>query len=207
VRSIVGLLIALALAAPARASRAPRPAVELLALNTHETFALRPGHGGHFALRGWDRFLRCHHTGRVHAMAHRLAALLYETAEHFSFRKILVIAGYRAPKIARQKGNPKSPHKQGLACDFRVEGVPNEEVRDYLRTTFAKVGVGYYPHSDFVHLDVGRKKSAFWIDYSGPGERARYAPREDDLGGAEPQDPPDSGDETPSAVVVDPPTP
>ena len=25
----------------------------------------------------------------------------------------------RAPKIAREKGNPKSPHKKGVACDFR----------------------------------------------------------------------------------------
>jgi Bacterial protein of unknown function (DUF882) len=87
-----------------------------------------------------------------------------------------VIAGYRAPKIAKEKGNPRSPHKQGLACDFKLDGVALPTLRDYLRSSFDKVGVGYYPNAGFVHLDVGRKKSAFWIDYSHPGESAKYSP-------------------------------
>ena len=64
---------------------------------------------------------------------------------------------------------------KGLACDFRVEGVKTTDLRDYLRKTFDKVGVGYYPNSTFVHLDVRKDRSAFWIDYSGPGERAVYS--------------------------------
>ncbi|HEY2513991.1 MAG TPA: hypothetical protein VGI39_24155, partial [Polyangiaceae bacterium] len=32
---------------------------------------------------------------------------------------------------------------------------------------------GYYPNSTFVHMDV-REKSAFWIDFSRPGEPPRY---------------------------------
>ena len=60
---------------------------------------------------------------------------------------------------------------KGLACDFRVVGVKNTELRDYLRHAFKHVGVGYYPNSSFVHLDVRQGASAFWIDYSGPGER------------------------------------
>ena len=156
----------------------PAPPVELVALNTHETFVLRPDAKGHFGpkqLHGWNRFLRCHHTGRVHQMATRLASLIYDTSKHFNFGKILVVAGYRAPKVAREKGNPKSPHKKGLACDFRVDGIANTELRDFLRGAFGRIGVGYYPNSDFVHLDVRQKVSAFWIDYSGPGERAKYS--------------------------------
>jgi hypothetical protein len=122
-------------------------------------------------------------------MATRLASLIYETSRHFNFAKVLVVAGYRAPRVARQKGNPKSPHKKGLACDFRVEGVANTDLRDYLRAAFARIGVGYYPNSDFVHLDVRQKNSAFWIDYSGPGERARYSKTpDDDLRGEQPPD-------------------
>jgi hypothetical protein len=70
---------------------------------------------------------------------------------------------------------------KGLACDFRVEGVKTAELRDYLRKTFDKVGVGYYPNSTFVHLDVRKERSAFWIDYSGPGERSVYSenPKDD----------------------------
>ena len=34
------------------------------------------------------------------------------------------------------------------------------------------VGVGIYPTSQFVHVDV-RPRSYFWIDNSGPGKRNR----------------------------------
>jgi len=158
----------------------PPPAAELFALNTHESFKLRPDAKGRVTqkqLHGWNRFLRCHHTGRVHSMSTRLAQLIYDVDKHFGFKRILVVAGYRAPRIAREKGNPKSPHKKGVACDFRIDGVPNTELRDYERT-LPHVGVGYYPNSEFVHLDVDpmrNKRSAFWIDYSRPGERAKYS--------------------------------
>ena len=69
---------------------------------------------------------------------------------------------------------------KGLACDFRVDGVQAAELRDYLRKAFDKVGVGYYPNSTFVHLDVRKDRSAFWIDYSGPGERAVYSENPND---------------------------
>jgi len=190
-RGLAAIVVAavVVLAAPAWAaggrSMAPRkrgpitlPPVELYALNTHESFVLKPSPEGSLPRKLWrafSRFLRCHHTGRVHAMAPRLAELLYKVSRHFDGRRILVVAGYRAPKVARQKGNPKSPHKQGLACDFRVDGIASTELRDFVRATFHRVGIGWYPNSDFVHLDVGRKKDAFWIDYSGPGERARYS--------------------------------
>jgi uncharacterized protein YcbK (DUF882 family) len=158
----------------------PPPAAELFALNTHESFKLRPDAKGRLTqkqLHGWNRFLRCHHTGRVHSMSSRLAQLIYDVDKHFGFKRILVVAGYRAPRVAREKGNPKSPHKKGVACDFRIDGIANSELRDFERT-LPKVGVGYYPNSDFVHLDVDplrNKHAAFWIDYSKPGERARYS--------------------------------
>src|SRR5207247_11104249 len=57
----------------------PPPAAELFAVNTHEKFVLRPDARGRFGktqLRGFNRFLRCHHTGRSHGMSPRLAALI-----------------------------------------------------------------------------------------------------------------------------------
>ncbi len=47
-------------------------------------------------------------------------------------------------------------------------------LRDYLRSRFSKVGVGYYTNVPFVHLDVRKKRSAFWVDTSGSGQKARY---------------------------------
>jgi hypothetical protein len=102
--------------------------------------------------------------------------LLYQTGHHWPGRRLEVVSGYRHPDVAK---NPHSPHMKGLACDFRVEGVKTAELRDYLRRSFDKVGVGYYPNSTFVHLDVRADRSAFWIDYSGPGERAIYSPTPD----------------------------
>jgi Bacterial protein of unknown function (DUF882) len=120
----------------------------------------------------FDRFLRCHYTNRQHTMSPRLMALLYSTGRHYPGHRVEVVSGYRHPSVAK---NPRSPHMKGLACDFRVVGVPNTQLRDYLRTAYKNVGVGYYPNSSFVHLDVRKDRSAFWIDYSGPGERALYS--------------------------------
>ena len=107
----------------------------------------------------------------------RLIRLIYQTGRNWPGRRVEVVSGFRNPKVAK---NPRSPHMKGLACDFRVAGVTGAELRDYLRRTFEKVGVGYYPNSSFVHLDVRKERSAFWIDYSGPGERAVYSENPDE---------------------------
>lgn len=119
-----------------------------------------------------SRFFRCHHTNREHRIDPRLVRLLYEIGRHYEGRRIEVISGYRHPTVAK---NPRSPHKEGQACDFRVAGVKNTELRDYVRARFDKIGLGYYPNSTFVHLDVRATRSAFWIDYSGPGQDPMYS--------------------------------
>ena len=167
----------------AKAPRAPKnPPVVLFTVNHKETFSLRLRDAQGKAIKGnqkrFDKFLRCHHTERRHAMNPRLMRVLYQTGRHWPGRQLEIVSGYRHPKVAK---NPRSPHMKGLACDFRVEGVTAQDLRDYLRKNFEKVGVGYYPNSTFVHVDVRKDKSAFWIDYSGPGERAVYSenPSED----------------------------
>ncbi|MDB4979524.1 MAG: hypothetical protein JWM82_276, partial [Myxococcales bacterium] len=174
-------------AKPAR-SKGPRvpktTTVVLFHVNRHDTMTLRlrDAQGKPIAARPqqkrFDRFLRCHYTNKQHAMNPRLLRLLYQTGRHYPGKRLEVVSGYRSPTVAK---NPHSPHMKGLACDFRVAGVKNTELRDYLRGNMQKVGVGYYPNSSFVHLDVRKDRSAFWIDYSGPGERAMYSqsPAED----------------------------
>lgn len=164
-----------------RAGRTPSKAnrnapVELFAINGKEVLQLRLRDEKGRPLRGvqkrFDRLLRCHHTNKVHAMNPRLVRVLYQVGKHYPGRRVEVVSGYRHPSVAK---NPRSPHMQGVACDFRIAGVKNAELRDYLRHNFEKVGVGYYPNSSFVHLDIRKDHSAFWIDYSGPGERANYS--------------------------------
>lgn len=97
----------------------------------------------------------------------RLLGLLARVSDTFGGRALRVVSGWRMTSFARE-----SRHKLGRAVDFRVVGVPNEALRDYVRT-FSDVGVGYYPNSTFIHLDV-RDAPAYWVDYAGPGEAPRY---------------------------------
>jgi uncharacterized protein YcbK (DUF882 family) len=115
------------------------------------------------------RFLRFH-DGSTHAIDPRLVTLLGMLSDHFGGRDILVVSGFRP--FTTHQFTPHSNHNIGRAIDFTVRGVPNETLRDFCRQ-FRNVGVGYYPNSSFVHLDV-RDANAFWIDYAGPGQAPRY---------------------------------
>ncbi len=94
----------------------------------------------------------------------RLIQLIAHVSDTFGGRPILVVSGYRPGRGSR--------HATAQAIDFTIDGVPNWAVRDFL-LTLERVGVGYYPNSNHVHLDV-RERSTSWIDLSGPGRRARY---------------------------------
>ena len=107
---------------------------------------------------------------RDYVMNKRLLRLLAKVSDAFGGRPIRVVSGYRTTSWVSE-----SKHPLGRACDFSVIGVPNEALRDYLRT-LGPVGVGYYPNSSFVHLDV-REQATYWIDYAGPGEPPRLHPR------------------------------
>jgi len=164
-----------------RGSKASRwPTVVLFQVNRHEALRFRIADDQGRPIRGLQKrmnhFLRCHLTNQQHAMHPRLLRLIYETGRHYPGKRIDVISGYRHPTVAK---NPHSPHMKGLACDLHVDGVKNTELRDYFRRAFKHVGVGYYPNSSFVHLDVRDGASAFWIDYSGPGQKAIYSDNPD----------------------------
>ncbi|MDH5674720.1 MAG: LysM peptidoglycan-binding domain-containing protein [Myxococcales bacterium] len=95
----------------------------------------------------------------------RLLRLLAQVSDHFGGRQIQIVSGYRRPGGYTKKS---SRHVAGHAIDFRVRGVPLKVLRDYC-ASFERVGVGFYPRSKFVHLDV-RRKNARWTDWSRPGE-------------------------------------
>jgi uncharacterized protein YcbK (DUF882 family) len=107
--------------------------------------------------------------GRHPALPERLIRLLVRVSDTFGGRPIRVVSGYRTSSYYED-----SRHKLSSAVDFRVHGVPNAVICEYLRE-IEDVGVGYYPNSSFVHLDV-RSHSAYWVDYSGPGEAPRSTP-------------------------------
>ena len=102
----------------------------------------------------------------------RLIRLLAKVSDHFGSRPIRVVSGYRTRSFFED-----SRHKLSCAVDFSIPGVENVVVRDYLRS-LSDVGVGYYPNSSFVHLDV-RDASTYWVDYAGPGEAPRGTSKRD----------------------------
>lgn len=99
----------------------------------------------------------------------RLVKLLARISDNFGGRTIDIVSGYRLPGGFTGR---ESRHTEGHAVDIRVRGVPNNILRDYCRT-LDHVGVGFYPNSYFVHLDV-RQESSYWVDLSRPGEAPSY---------------------------------
>ena len=109
--------------------------------------------------------MRDKHTGEEHDIHPRLVKLLYRLATRFDARQINVISGYRASPDSGSESN----HGKGRAVDFMIPGVPLAAVAREARK-LGHVGVGFYPSSGFVHLDVrDHGPSYFWVDRSGPG--------------------------------------
>ena len=75
--------------------------------------------------------------------------------------EIAVISGYRTPETnamlaAHSDGVARhSLHLDGMAIDYRVPGRTLEQLHR-AAVSMRAGGVGYYPRSDFVHVDVGR---------------------------------------------------
>jgi LysM repeat protein len=104
------------------------------------------------------------------ALSERLIRLLVRVSDTFGGRPLRVVSGFRSASYFAD-----SRHRTSEAVDFSIPGVPNAVLRQYL-LLLDDVGVGYYPNSSFLHLDV-RACVAQWVDYAGPGEPPRRSPR------------------------------
>ncbi len=160
--------------APAGVS-APRalnglPVLVLHSLNTNDRTELTPfTKDGGFSAADLDRaafVVREPGSGNRYPIDTRLVDLVYRVAVHFEAPEIRVISCYRTPN-AKSRSN----HGRGRAIDFVVPGAADEEVAKIARE-FGFVGVGIYPTSGFLHMDV-RERSYFWVDRSGPGKKNR----------------------------------
>ncbi len=129
----------------------------------------RKGRVRRAARRQLGQLMRSRKSHKVRLPNQRLVQLLARISDHFGNKPIHIISGYRQ---AGGYTHRTSRHTMGRALDFRIPGVSNRRLRDYCRK-LPKVGVGYYPRSTFVHLDV-RGSSGYWVDVSRPGERPRY---------------------------------
>ena len=75
-----------------------------------------------------------------------------------------VISGYRSPAtndMLRHRSEgvaPSSLHMKGQAIDIRLADVQLAKLRQ-AALEVRRGGVGYYPASDFVHVDTGRVRT------------------------------------------------
>jgi uncharacterized protein YcbK (DUF882 family) len=113
------------------------------------------------AVQALDKVLRDYRTGDVYSMHPELfdtlavLAAKTETKSHFQ-----VISGYRSPKtnamLHQRSGEvaKRSLHMDGKAIDIYLEDVALDRLRASA-LDLGRGGVGYYPVSNFVHVDVG----------------------------------------------------
>lgn len=113
------------------------------------------------ALDAVNHVLRDYRTGEVHPIDPNLLDVLTDLRASLESRSpYQVISGYRSPQtnamlhersaeVAR-----KSLHVEGMAIDIYLDDVSLERLR-LAALELSRGGVGYYPVSRFVHVDVG----------------------------------------------------
>ena len=134
--------------------------------HTNERIDVVYRRGDHYissAIVRLDQFLGDHRTGDVFQLDRRVFDLLHDltVAAGKPETEIDIICGYRTPwsndflRHTTFGVASHSLHMLGEAIDIRMPGVPASKLRD-VALSLQRGGVGYYPESDFVHVDVGR---------------------------------------------------
>lgn len=97
--------------------------------------------------------MRCARSGRTRRIATGTLALLADVAVRFPGHEIEIISAVRAEPERSKAGIKHSKHWDGHAIDLQVRGVKQAAVRDEMWANHHDVGVGWYPHQQFIHLD------------------------------------------------------
>lgn len=163
-----GLLLVPLGAAGAQASAVRR--LSFVHLHTGEMLAAEYYSDGVYrsdCLEQVNRFLRDLRSGEVHPIDVRLLDILYDL-QVLADREgtYEVISGYRSPQtnaaLRRISSGvaARSLHMDGRAVDLRMTGFPTRRLREFA-LSLRSGGVGFYPRSDFLHLDTGRVRR--WV--------------------------------------------
>jgi uncharacterized protein YcbK (DUF882 family) len=118
------------------------------------------------ALGEINRILRDHRSGDIKEMDVRLMDLLFNLHQRVgTSQPFHIISGYRSPRTNRTLNRnsagvaKKSLHTKGKAIDIRLPGTDLKKLRKEA-VALKNGGVGFYPASDFVHVDTGRVR--YW---------------------------------------------
>jgi uncharacterized protein YcbK (DUF882 family) len=167
VAQAIPTVIAPPMAAPAVLTRQAENVKRLFLHNLHTGETIRTDYwadGAYIpgALADARRALRDWRNGEQHQMDPRLFDLFHDlSAKLGADRPFQVICGYRSPETnamlhARSSQvAAHSLHMDGKATDLRMEGIELADLRKAAKS-LGRGGVGFYPVSDFVHVDTGR---------------------------------------------------
>lgn len=159
-------------AAPIAGRRAPERVLSFF--NTHTSERLETAYccGGEYqpeALQQVNFILRDFRANEIKAIDPKLLDLLFELRGTLETDQPLhIISGYRSPEtnaMLRARGGKEtgvasgSLHMIGKAIDIRIPGVRLDQLRA-VASSLKLGGVGFYPASNFVHVDTGRVR--YW---------------------------------------------
>jgi len=146
------------------ASNTPEKAVALYNTHTGESLNAVYWFRGQYlpeAMSAVDRVLRDHRTDEIKPIDPQLLDLLHAIrGELECSRPFYVISAYRSPttnaflRFMSRRVAEHSLHMDGKAIDLRIPGWDSHAVRR-VAMELRRGGVGYYPSSNFVHVDVG----------------------------------------------------
>ena len=112
--------------------------------------------------------LRCRRTDDEKPIEPQLLMLLSHVYDHFGGKPIEIVSGYPQPAQADQQPlqghGHRHPHR---GRQRRRRSGAFAETLDG-----GGMGIGIYPRSQFVHIDVRPPPSYRWIDYSPPNPNA-----------------------------------
>lgn len=165
---LLGSVTPLLASAPAKAANFSSWRISFRQSHTGESFSGVYRVGNRYLPEVFDRLnyvLRDFRTDEVFPMDPRvldIMALLQEKVG--AGRPLEVLSGYRSPQTNNSLRNAStgvarnSYHMYGQALDIRAPGYSTSKLRTVAKALKAG-GVGYYPKSDFVHVDTGKIRS------------------------------------------------
>ncbi|TVQ37697.1 MAG: DUF882 domain-containing protein [Geminicoccaceae bacterium] len=167
---LAGLTAALALTVAPQAgwAKAGERRLKFRHLHTDERLDVTYFAGGRYRpaeLLKVDHLFRDWRAQEAIRIDHRLLDMLFEIQQRRqTFAEVEVLSGYRTVETnrwLRQRSRGvalRSLHTVGKAVDMRMAGVPLGDVRR-TAVSLEAGGVGFYPRSNFVHIDTGAVRS------------------------------------------------
>jgi len=117
-------------------------------------------------LSALTRLMRDYRTDEIHPIDPKLFDILFALGRKLESKEAFhVISGYRSPvtnTFLHQTTDgvaKKSLHMKGKAIDIRLPGCELPHLKK-AAVSLGGGGVGFYPDSDFVHVDTGRVR--YW---------------------------------------------